>query len=219
LDIVKQLCDYAAANEWSVDSKAAFHLHVGVAEDAKASLAAMALGYLITRKLWGAFVASSRVNSKYCLPHTTAVAGLFKKKPQDILDRLTKNEARFRWINWQSYALHTTLEVRLHQGTLLYEKIANWVKAHTRFIDWCSSGERPCRRVWRELGSRRGSGKVMLEFLGEEVWKDPGLAAWFAGRAKQLKHGMAIVQGAPTCDSNEFQLVAADGAIRDPIIP
>lgn len=205
LKIIKDLCDYAQANKWSVDSSAGFHLHIGVGDLNAKGLAGIALGYAFTQKLWFAFVAKSRCESTYCRPHTAIrwpqgqSGGFFKMEPQRIIDSFTNNEDRYRWVNWQSYRQRNTLEIRLHQGTLVYDKIANWVKAHVRFMDWCSEGERPMGKVYGAMKDLRLNGKEMLAFLGKEVWKDEELAEWFADRAKQLKHGLSVVQGGPTC--------------------
>jgi len=211
LEIIEELCDYAHKHKWSVDAKSGYHLHVGMDGLKVHNLAAIAIGYLFTRKLWASFVVGSRSESRYCKSHSNVKAyGFFKEHPQKIIDSLTNNEERYRWINWQAYKTHRTLEVRLHQGTLNYTKITNWIKAHTRFMEWCAgvgttppkgaAWTGPIGRVYQEMRDRCGNGKDMLDFLGKEVWKDEAMAEWFKERAIHLKHGKDVIAGGSTTD-------------------
>jgi hypothetical protein len=44
-------------------------------------------------------------------------------------------ESRYRKLNIFSYATHGTVEFRQHQGTIEYEKIANWVKLTQAMVE------------------------------------------------------------------------------------
>ena len=84
---------------------------------------------------------------------------------------------RYCWVNWKAYTEHGSVEIRLHSATLEYAKIANWVKAHTRFID--------CVANMTYAGIDRLFGNnVQSQFGGLcEVWDDDVLATYYADRA------------------------------------
>lgn len=194
LRTIADLCQYAAENKWSVDACSGFHLHIGVNDLDSTKQAAVAMGYLMTHELWCQLVAPSRGQSKYCagLRLQPEVANTLTAPivMQTIIDPNTAHDYRQPrrvWCNWHSLRAHGTVEIRLHQGTLVYEKIANWIKAHTRFVDWCVAQETH-KAVFAALKPCRKDARKQLLFLSQAAWKDREMGAWFRARSEKL-HG------------------------------
>jgi hypothetical protein len=196
LQVIKELCDYAKEHKWSVDCRAGFHLHLGLAEETPEQVAAVAIGYLHTYHLWSSFVAPSRVRCKYCRRHKATPESVVNLEPNKVLYALTAgehpdiHESRRVWCNWQSYLSRSTVEIRFHQGTLIYEKVANWIKSHARFVDWCV-----------KVGSHKEVHKLLKDkdvrqqflFLAQVAWKDRKLARWLRERAETLHGDMSYL--------------------------
>ncbi len=206
LEAVRELCRMARTHQWGLNQRAGLHLHVGVKGDTNAQLAAINMGYQMTVRLWYAFCSRSRGESKYCIPHHLKPEDYYIMSANDCIQSLTDGElrrnggnsserlrdARRKWLNWQSLAKFKTLEVRLHQGTLNAEKIVNWVKAHTRFIDWCASiGDH--KQVYKLMREPRKRGIDMLRFVTKEIWDDIELGRWFELRAGILHGGRCCI--------------------------
>jgi len=192
LQRIRELCEYAHAPEgnpkkkWAVDARSGFHLHVGLATDSQEQVAAIAMGYLQTYELWRLFVAPSRTNScKYCRRNRITPAQLVGYQPREYIQKLTALDDRRVWCNWHSYPARQTVELRVHQGTKVYEKIANWVKAHTRFCDWCASLKNP-KKVYERLKDYETKPRELFLIVAQEAWKDRELGMWFRKRAEAL---------------------------------
>ncbi len=197
LKVVKDLCDYAGNNDWRVDTRAGLHLHVGLPEEDIQRVAAVAMGYHLTYDLWSSFVAPSRQRCKYCRRNSYSPDNLLQRSAKDLIHALLNDpsiEGRRCWVNWHSYGLHNTVELRLHHGTLKYDKISNWVKAHTRFVDWCVEQGSPAK-VYELLGKKNTRGQFLL--VTQDAWKDRPLGRWYRKRASDLFDGCA-----PLPDSN-----------------
>lgn len=88
-------------------------------------------------------VPKSRRENRYC------------KVNQDKKEHLLRNTAdyRYRVINPDSYRKYRTLEVRVHSGTILANKIINWINLLTHVIDkefdTTSKVKEPKRRIGR----------------------------------------------------------------------
>lgn len=187
LRTIKQLCDYASQHEWKVDARGGFHLHIGLTDDSAEQVAAIAMGYLMTYDVWRHLVAPSRsLTCKYCGPTNCIPADLLMLDSMRYITYLTGCNDRRVWCNWHSYAIRRTVEIRIHQATKVYDKVANWVKAHARFCDWCSLVGNP-KEIHDTLNGMNTH--KLFNFLAAKAWNDQELAAWFMGRANDL-HGV-----------------------------
>lgn len=206
LRAIRELCEYAVANNWAVTGRAGLHLHIDLSEFKVTSggrlpnqepLAAVAFGYLMTYRLWSCFIAPPRIKSTFCQQHNifsrSQVPTLLQMDTVKFINKLLcgedRGEARYKWANFQSFKRHGTLEIRSHQGTIDYEKISNWIKAHLRFTDWCI--ERGSREaVHRVFSQEKMGGSVRNAFLymAQAIWKDRGMARWFRERANKMAY-------------------------------
>lgn len=198
LKTIEELCEYAAKHKWSVDARAGFHLHVGLVDETPEQVGAVAMGYLQTYEMWASFVAPSRVRCKYCRRHKLTPEQAVALEPNKLMYQLTTGEGsdpgghldhlhwqRRVWCNWLSYLSRATVEIRFHHATKDYTKVANWVKAHTRFVDWCVAQGTP-KAVYDRLVGK--SCRQMFLLVVQEAWKDRELGRWFRGRMETL-HG------------------------------
>jgi hypothetical protein len=201
LSVIRQLCEYAEQNKWAVTGRAGMHLHMDMSEFGAGTnqepLAAIAFGYLMTYRLWSCFIAPPRLKSTFCQRHNIfsreQVPTLLKLPTADFIKKLMsgedRGEARYKWVNFQAFKRHRTVEVRSHQGTIDYEKISNWIKAHLRFADWCvEQGSREA--VHRVFSQEKIVGSVRNAFLymAQAIWKDRNMARWFRDRASKLAY-------------------------------
>jgi len=193
LKVIKDLCDYGKQHRWAANGRAGYHLHIGLEGEPVSAHAAIAMGYHMTYKMWASFVAASRQRCKYCRRNGYHPADLSKMAPEEVIKSLLhdpalpSNERRRVWINWHSYSAHKTVENRFHHATLDYEKIANWVKANIRFVDWCVSvGDH--KKVFEMLSEKDTRQQFLL--VSKLAWKDSTLTRWLRKRS-QILHGAA----------------------------
>lgn len=188
LQVVKDLCEYAEAHEWAVDARSGFHLHIGLTKDSVAKVASIAMGYTMTYDLWKLLVPPGRTDScKYCNRLNVTPEQLLPLDYNRYVATICESGDRRVWCNWHSYKKHATVEIRFHSGTRNYSKVANWVKAHTRFCDWCASFRSP-KKLYERLHGFEHKPRELLLILGQEAWKDRELARWFRARSLKL-HG------------------------------
>ena len=189
LEVIRDLCDTAKERNWQIDARGGLHLHIGLSQDTPRQVAQIAVGYAATYELWRWFVPPSRsTGCKYCRALRTTpqyLLGLseYGKYPRTLAER----DDRRVWVNWHCYTRQNTVEIRLHHATRMYEKVANWVKAHLRFCDWCASFKTP-KELFAELEPHMRNPRALLLIIGTEAWKDRALTRWFRERSVVL-HG------------------------------
>ncbi len=182
LAAVAEVTDLAIANRWDAGSNCGYHLHLDMRAENDDSLFAAAHAYFITGTLWRSFVNSSRYTNSMCstvdwdsddIADFVDHGGSFRNFCfAHVMDRTV-------WINLRAYDKHKTFEVRNHHGTLDKEAICNWVKAHTRFVDWvCTVG---LAKVRESLDGKPDT--EMFNFIVNEVWRDKDLGVYYAERS------------------------------------
>lgn len=176
LDAIAAFCDYAEENGFKVDSACGFHAHFDVGNESTESLKAIGYAYLLTQRVWQSFVSASRRNNHYC--------GSIEWSYTDIANANDFRDwadgwDRYCWFNVASYAVHGTFEIRLHTASLNAEKVNNWVKAHTRFID---------KVAGMTIGEVRAmfAGKTAQELFDAlvDIWGDEELSHFYRRRAE-----------------------------------
>ena len=129
---IEKFCAEANSRSFEIDMSCGYHAHFDVSNESEDSLKAIAYTYRKTYDLWNACVSSNRSDNRYC--------GSPDYNCEDIVnedwDYFVGKRDRFEYVNWRSYLVHGSVEVRLYQGTLDAAEICNWVKLHARFIDF-----------------------------------------------------------------------------------
>ncbi len=133
-DAIRELCDLGP----TTDGKCGFHLHLDATDLSWSHLLQIGRGYtLIQPILWAMMPKNRRANPTCLLIQTpyfaintrTQILGALYAKEGDI--RRAKHrkrvEKRYEFFNAHSYFYHGTIEIRLHQGTFVYDDIINWI--------------------------------------------------------------------------------------------
>lgn len=195
LKVVRDFCNYCKKNDWAVDARCGMHLHCGLLNETTAQTEAVAMGYLITHEVWCQFVPASRWKTcKYCRKNNTTPEQALTYKGRIVPTLIQVDQSgphgRRMWCNWLALNKLGTVEIRLHHGTRMYDKIANWTKAHLLFVDWCVSLGGP-QEVYDALIPYREQDfhpRKLFLFMAAKVWRDNNLSRWFKERSKTL-HG------------------------------
>jgi hypothetical protein len=184
LAAIAELADVAEMNDWRVNDDCGFHLHLDARNESDDSMFAAAYAYRATQELWISFVDSSRDDSNYshrarwALDDLSPHAGSF----DSFLHNHTTS--RYEWANFRAYLSHTTVKIRLHHGSIDGDEICNWIKAHTRFMDWATTTG--YAGVKEALDGLDFMG--LFDFIVDEVWKDDSLSIYYQGRSDLLAY-------------------------------
>ena len=133
---IREFCSIATNKDWQVDSHCGLHLHMGVEHLSTKELKRIALAYFVTQSLWTAFVSNHRSDNNMCASLEYPKTEITKIETDEDWDYFVGERDRFDNINWRAYMVHGTIELRLLNGTLDPDHICNWIKMHTKFIDY-----------------------------------------------------------------------------------
>lgn len=156
-----------------------YHLHIDLSDTTLDQRKSIGLAYHYTCEVWKTFVARYRGNYHYC-EHK-------KGCRKAILDCETKPDYsgyhnRYMWVNWEAYSKHRTVEVRSHEGTCDSRAVCNWVKAHTRFIDYVRTMS--VGQITRVFGS--GSYDAIMAEL-RIIWDDAELYDYYENKSRKAR--------------------------------
>ena len=174
LEMIRDFCEDADAHQWRVNRSCGYHLHVDVSTLSVEQLKSVCLAYHAFEPVWLSFVPASRRRNDYCRRLDDDFPSSVRRLSLRLRDfsRWAGQRDRYRNFNVRAFAEHKSFEVRLHTGTLNNEKIGNWVKAHTRFVDyWASTPFAP------ELFG------ATLDGLAA-IWKEDDLADFYLRRQR-----------------------------------
>ena len=196
LGAIRQFCNRANRMGFEVDKGCGLHAHFDARDLSTEELKSVAYAYHKTADVWAAFVPDNRRSNHYCRPHTWG---------RDDLDKIVDSDDwrhfvncgdasdRYHWVNLNAYGRHRTIEIRLHTATLDGDKVCNWVKAHTRFIDWAQN--KSLAEIDEVFGCSRKGRTTQSKFneIGK-VWKDSALSDFYASRARQFGTNLGVLQ-------------------------
>jgi len=168
LDAVRTLCDFADEHSWVTDYRCGYHLHIDMSTFCARKLRAIAYAYGRTEKIWQSFVDDERESSGWCDFNSLDDARIKRLKTKQNWTSLAYGVERYRWLNWQAYQRHGTLELRFHEGTVDGDQVVNWIKAHVSFIEWATKAG--CNKVKQVLGGF--AGQQFAELC--EIWEAAG---------------------------------------------
>ncbi len=132
LSEIQKFCNLA--KDFDVDDDCGFHLHIDMRGTTITERKRIAYAYSLTFNLWQHLVREDRWGNTYCeKPDYT---------PQELRDahqftRFERCQSRYQFVNLRAFHDHSTYELRGYQGTLDYQEICNWIKAHLRFVEIC----------------------------------------------------------------------------------
>ena len=166
LDAIRRLCRFADRHGWDVDRRCGYHAHFDMTNESDDSLKGIACAYLLTYNVWNKFVDPNRVGGRYCHGSHASISEIYNISN---FTNFAWNQTRYEWVNFVAYSVHSTFEVRLHQGTLDANEVCNWVKAHATFMDWASNAG--WAKVRNTLLCMNDAER--FDFIAQ-VWRDAG---------------------------------------------
>jgi hypothetical protein len=185
LDAIGAFCDYAEEQGFKVDSSCGFHAHFDVSNEEPETLKRIALAYLLTQSVWTRFFSRSRRSNDYCGAIEWSYSDITELDTIRDWKRFVDGRDRYSWFNVASYydsngdKNHGTFEIRLHSASLNAEKVCNWVKAHTRFIDAVS---KMTVAEIRATFANKSEQTIFDAMVG--MWNDAELAHFYRRRAE-----------------------------------
>ncbi len=168
LNAVRELCALADEHSWVADYRCGYHLHIDMSTYNARQLRAIAYAYGRTAVIWESLVSEERTTNGWCDFASLEDNCIKSLTTKNDWTRLAYDTERYRWLNWQAYQQHGTLELRFHEGTVDCDQIVNWVKAHVSFIDWATKVG--CNKVKQVLGGNPGRQFASLC----DIWKEAG---------------------------------------------
>ncbi len=130
---LREFMAFSRRNRWRADSDCGLHIHLDMREMTNLQLRHIAYAYSLTSPYWRKMVNAYRdTNCSYCHEHNYNTEELITTTWQRFVGR----RERYDGFNWAAYNAHGSLEIRLHQGTVVEAAIVNWIKAHLRFTDY-----------------------------------------------------------------------------------
>lgn len=177
-DSVIEFCRRMERNGCDVDDSCGYHLHIDLSDTSKEQRKVIALAYHYTREFWAGCIDSERRDTYYARYSCNSKHGYGDDWDRDKImggDDKPRARDRYVWLNWASFDRHSTVEVRSHEGTCDGRAVINWVKAHTKFVDYVKG--MTCGQVTRVFGNESPSA-IMREM--RFVWDDAGLSDYYA---------------------------------------
>jgi hypothetical protein len=185
LDAILEWAQFADNLNWDAGENAGYHLHLDLRKETEDSCYAVAYAYKCFEEVWLSFVESYRHNYSYSHAIRWTCRDILYAAKNRSFYSWCSHSSRFMWCNTAAFHDHSTIEIRLHQGTCDSNEIINWVKAHTRFVDWaCAKGLDGVRKALDGMGNGG-----LFNFLIDNIWKDEELGKYYAEKVRHYNHG------------------------------
>lgn len=186
---IKALTDMLSNNGFHTNRSCGLHIHIGEQEKKRLTNAnryKIYVLYAIYKKLLFKLVKGREGNS-YCDSRHYKLGHWFfwkqtQREPERIINGIVCT--RYSHINTESWARHSTIEIRMHHGTIDYEEITNWVKLNTIMFDWA------CKNTYSKLLKLKGG---FEDFERTFLNGDESLKAFFTKRYKYAKNKRSIL--------------------------
>lgn len=183
LEAVANLCDYAENAGWDCDSSCGFHLHIDAADLDDEQRKRIYYAYKLTEALWHKFVSSSRANNSYCREIHADAEEIKQWSWEECLNKAEHSyDGRYIWCNIVAFYSHSTIEIRLHHGTIDKQTVLSWIKAHLRFVEVVRS---MTMAQIESMFAGKATAGAMLEV--ERIWRDAELSRFYRGRAARYR--------------------------------
>lgn len=205
LDEIERFCELAEENSFAVDSKCGAHAHFGIGDLSDDQKYNVAIAYWMFRDVWTSFVSEARRSNYYSsaikwrpVVYNGTVNRIEYKSGGETTDFDLRETTysdfagsaidRYYWCNVKAYREHSTIEIRLHAGTISAKKVNFWIIAHLRFIEFVSNLSR--ESIVREFNGKAGTTlfAALLELMPADV------ATYLTERAAQF--GTSYAAGA-----------------------
>lgn len=130
----------------TADLSCGMHVHVGARDFSSNALRNVAFSFLGAEQHFDSIVPPSRRANRYARSNVSTVRGntgdLLSARSASTMARVMNggwstqhyNNYRYHKLNFQSFALHGTIEFRQHAGTVEADKACAWVRLVTGFV-------------------------------------------------------------------------------------
>jgi hypothetical protein len=142
---LRKACEALAEVGARVSRSCGLHVHHEATDLSGADFGRLFRGWRANQPAIDGLVAPSRRQNVYCRPLSAAEVARVEQAPADArgiegLRRHFSYADRFRTLNIEPFGRYGTVEVRQHQGSTSYEKIAAWVAFGQAMIAAAKSG-------------------------------------------------------------------------------
>jgi hypothetical protein len=143
---VELACEALAAAGCRVNSTCGLHVHHEIKDLTLDGFKRLIRGWYVNQDNTNRLVARSRRNSTWARPFTEGdlrYVDSLRSLDQDAVRRhfVEQRLTRYKALNAQAFGRYGTIEVRQHQGTMNFKKIAAWIRYGQAFIAAASAGE------------------------------------------------------------------------------
>lgn len=141
---LKKACEALDAAGARVNRSCGLHVHHDVGDLNGLAFTRLMTAWSNNQRGTDGLVAPSRRNSQWARPLTPSDLDNVSRIPADAdtngIRRHLGYVDRYRSLNVAAFPRYGTVEVRQHQGTISYDKVAAWIAFGQAFITWAKSG-------------------------------------------------------------------------------
>lgn len=175
----------------TVNKTTGLHVHIGAdsfateESDRLNGIALFVQNWYTAHAAIGGLVAKSRLSNGFCKALTIQEAD---RLAQSVAQGDISNGGRGRYLslNLDSFARHSTVEVRLHHGTLNAAKITGWAEFITAMADYSKAGH-TMPTIYNQESDRLNITAAMLDDLTRGGFLKQTTAEYLNQRAAQLQ--------------------------------
>lgn len=135
---LENACKAMASIRTTVNSSCGLHVHHDAGDLTLPAVKTLANNWAKAQPAIDMLVAPSRREGRWCRSFTSYELGYINQA--NDLEQACRQE-RYKALNLAAYFVHRTVEVRQHQGTTDFKKIASWILLGQRFMDKAVKGE------------------------------------------------------------------------------
>lgn len=144
IEELKQACESLAAVGARVNRSCGLHVHHDVGDLRGSEFTRLLRAWSNNQRNIDGLVAPSRRGGQWAMPLTSADVDVATDRiPADATTRGIRDHLgytnRYRSLNVQAFPRYGTVEVRQHQGTTNFAKIAAWIAFGQAFIEWAKT--------------------------------------------------------------------------------
>ena len=133
-NLLKLLCS-KFKGLYSADRKCGLHIHLDTRDLTREDLINLHYIYKKIEPYFIYYVRKDRINNSYCKPLNKIGKGEYIDKDGKTIDNYSPDD-RYRAVNFHSLKEHGTIEIRLMEGNIDYEKIKEWLMFHMCVISY-----------------------------------------------------------------------------------
>ena len=173
----------------TVNKQTGLHVHLGADEYGVEGIARLVWNWNLAHETIGTLVAKSRLNNKFCeaVPLTSLDRWTEHVRNGNISNAQSATYARRYWsLNLDSYARHSTVEFRLHHGTLNGSKVKAWAEFVSAMANYSRDNILLASSNWHNPDDRLGKIGQLLDLLVTNQNLQADTAEFLKVRAEEL---------------------------------